>query len=33
MLSANARRCIEKRFTARNMVDQTLEVYGRVVRR
>jgi glycosyltransferase involved in cell wall biosynthesis len=32
-LSANARRCIEKRFTARNMVDQTLEVYGRVVRR
>jgi glycosyltransferase involved in cell wall biosynthesis len=31
-LSANARRSIEKRFTAQNMVHQTLEVYGRVIR-
>ena len=31
VLSANARRCIEKRFTAENMVHQTLEAYGRVI--
>jgi glycosyl transferase family 1/glycosyl transferase family 4 len=32
VLSANARRCIEKRFTAQNMVHQTLEAYGQVIR-
>lgn len=31
-LSANARRCIEEQFSAKNMIEKTMEVYGRVVR-
>lgn len=31
-LRENARRCIEEQFTAKNMIEKTMEVYGRVVR-
>jgi glycosyltransferase involved in cell wall biosynthesis len=31
-LSANARACVEKQFSARNMIDRTMEVYDRVTR-
>jgi glycosyltransferase involved in cell wall biosynthesis len=31
-LASNARRCIEEQFSARNMVEKTMEVYDRVVR-
>ena len=30
-LSANARRCVEEQFSAKNMIEKTMEVYGRVV--
>jgi glycosyltransferase involved in cell wall biosynthesis len=30
-LSTNARRCIEEQFSAKNMIEKTMEVYGRVV--
>lgn len=30
-LSANARRCIEDKFSAKNMIEKTMEEYGRVV--
>jgi glycosyltransferase involved in cell wall biosynthesis len=31
-LASNARRCIQEQFSARNMIDKTMEVYDRVVR-
>ena len=31
-LSANARRCIEEQFSAKNMIEKTMEDYGRVFR-
>jgi glycosyltransferase involved in cell wall biosynthesis len=31
-LSGNARRCIEEHFSAKNMIEKTVEEYGRVVR-
>jgi glycosyltransferase involved in cell wall biosynthesis len=30
-LGANARRCIEEQFSAKNMIEKTMEVYDRVV--